>query len=60
MKMPRSFSRRSRDIGDDQVHPQHLLLGEHEAGVDDDEVAGELQHHHVLADLPQSTQGDDA
>ncbi len=46
------------DVGDHQVNPQHLLLGEHEAGVDDDHVLGELQHHHVLADLSQATQRD--
>ena len=40
------------DVGDHQVHPQHLLLGEHKAGIDDDEVFAQFEDHHVLADLP--------
>ena len=47
------------DIGDDQVHAEHVLFGEHEAGVDGDEVLAVLEEHHVLADLSESSQGYD-
>ena len=39
------------DVRDDQVDPQHVLFGEHQAAVDDDDVVGVLDDHHVLADL---------
>jgi len=47
-------------VRDDKVHPQHVALREHDAGINDDGVAPVLEHQHVLADLPQSPQGDDA
>ncbi len=49
-----------RDIGDDQVHPKHLFLWEHEAGVDGDDVVAALEQHHVLADLAEAAEGDNA
>ena len=45
-------------VGDDVIDPQHVVLGEHDAGVDHQHVVAILQRHHVLPDLPQSTQGD--
>ena len=47
------------DVGDDQVDPEHLLVGEHEPAVDHDDVVAVLEHVHVLADFPHSTEGDD-
>ena len=47
------------DVGDHQVDAQHLLLGEHQAGVDDQDPAVVLDRHHVDADLAQPTEGDD-
>ena len=48
------------DVGDDQVDPEHLLIGEHEPAVDDDDVVAVLEDVHVLADLPDASEGDDA
>src|SRR3972149_5912618 len=55
---PRDPRRDVGDVRDDQIDAQHLLLGEHEAGVDDDEVFAKLEDHHVLADLAEAAQGD--
>ena len=44
------------DVGDDEVDPEHLLVGEHEAAVDDDDVVAVLEHVHVLADLAHAAQ----
>jgi len=46
-------------VRDDIVDSQHVVLREHQAGVDDDGVIAVLDRHHVFADLPQATQGDD-
>ena len=48
------------DVGDDEVDAEHLLVGEHEAAVDDDDVVAVLEHVHVLADLPHPAERDDA
>jgi hypothetical protein len=47
-------------VGDDEVHPVHVRLGEHQAGVYDQDVLAVLHGHHIFADFPQSSQGDDA
>lgn len=47
-------------VGDDDVHPQHILIWKHEAAVYDQDLAAELQGGHVLADLGDAPQGDDA
>ena len=47
------------EVGDDDVDPEHLLLGEHEAGVDEDEVVVDLQDERVAADLAQAAERDD-
>ena len=44
-------------VGDNQVYPQHVLFRELDPAVNDDDVVAALQGHHVLADLPQSAQG---
>ena len=48
------------DVGDDEVDAEHLLVGEHEAAVDDDDVVAVLEDVHVLADLPHPAERDDA
>ena len=47
------------DVRDDEVYPEHLFVGEHEAAVDHDDVVAVLEDVHVLADLPHASQGDD-
>ena len=49
-----------RDVGDDEVDPEHLLVGEHEPAVDDDDVVAVLEHVHVLADLADAAERDDS
>ncbi len=44
------------EVGDDDVDPQHLVLGEHEAGVHHHQVVVGLQGHQVEADFPQAAQ----
>jgi hypothetical protein len=48
------------DVGNDEIDAEHLLVGEHQAAVDDDDVVAVLEHVHVLADLAHAPQGDDA
>ena len=48
------------NVGDDQVHSQHSLLGKLDAAVDNDDVVAVFEGHHVLADFPQPSQGNDA
>ena len=45
-----------RHVGNDQIDAQHLLVGEHESGIDEHEVVAILQDHHVLADLAETAQ----
>ena len=47
------------DVGDDEVDAEHLLVGEHQAAVDDDDVVAVLDDVHVLADLPHPAERDD-
>src|SRR6266545_1972642 len=44
-------------VRNDEVHTQHLFVGEHDAGVNEDQVIGKLESHHILADLAQPAQG---
>ena len=39
------------NIRDYQVNAQHLLLGKHKPGINNDDVVLILHHHHVLANL---------
>ena len=55
---PRGTLPQIGDVGDNQVYPQHILFRELDPAVDDDDVVAALQGHHVLADFPQSAQGD--
>jgi hypothetical protein len=47
------------DVGDDQVDPEHLLVGEHQAAVDHDDVIAVFEDVHVLADLAHPAKRDD-
>ena len=49
-----------RDVRDDEVDAQHLLVREHQARVDDDHVVALLDGHHVLADLADTAERDHA
>ena len=46
-------------LRDHEIDPQHLLFGEHEAGVHGDDRVAVLEQHHVLADLAETAQGND-
>ena len=45
-----------RHIGHDQVDAEHLLVGEHQAAVDDHDLVAVLEDVHVLADLAHAAQ----
>jgi hypothetical protein len=47
-------------VGDHEVDAEHLVLGEHHAGVDGDDVVAGLDHHHVAADLAEAAERDAA
>ena len=47
-------------IGDDIVHSQHIVIGEHQPGIDYQDLPVILVHHHILSDLTQAANGDDA
>jgi hypothetical protein len=42
-----------RDIGNHEIDAQHLLVGELESRIDDEQILPVLQDMHVLADLPR-------
>ena len=48
-----------RDVGDDEVDPEHLLVREHQTAVDDDDLVPVLEDVHVLADLAHPAERDD-
>ena len=48
------------NVRDDEVNAQHPFLRELDAAINDDDVVGVFEGHHVLADLPQPSQGYDA
>ena len=47
-------------VGHDEVDAEHLLVGEHQAAVDDHDLVAVLEDVHVLADLAHPTERDDA
>ena len=49
-----------RDIGDDEIDSGHVLLGKQDARVDDHGLIAVLNDHHILADLAEAAQRDDA
>ena len=46
-------------IRDDQVDAQHIMVGEHNARVDDQDVAAVFDSRHIFSNFPQSSEGDD-
>ena len=48
------------EVGQDEVDPGMVVVGEHDAGVDDDHVVPVLEDGHVLADPVQPAERDDA
>ena len=48
------------EIGDDVIDPQHVIFGEHQPGVYDQDILTVFVDHHVLADFPESPQWDDS
>src|ERR671910_775900 len=53
------IDRHARELGEDEVDAEHLLVGEHESTVDDDDVVAILEDVHVLADLAHPAERDD-
>ena len=49
-----------REVGQDEVDAEVLVAREREAGVDDDDLVAELVDGHVLADLAEAAERDDA
>jgi len=43
-------------IGDHQIHPQHVAVGERHAAVYDDDIALALDERDILSDLIQTSQ----
>ena len=48
------------EVGEDQVDPGLVGLGEEHAAVDDEQPAGVLEDRHVAADLAETAERDDA
>ena len=48
------------EIRDDLVDPQDIVVGEHDPGIDDQNLIIVFVDHHVFTDFPQTTQGNDA
>ncbi len=44
-------------IGNDEIDAQHVIFGEHDARIDDEDVILILKRRHVLADLAQTPEG---
>ena len=63
IRMPRSLWMPLLDVSDVrdyEVDAEHVLVGEHQAGVDDRRGPRSSRRiMHVLADLPEAAQGDD-
>jgi hypothetical protein len=47
-------------IGNDEVDAQHVVFGEHDAAIDQDDVLAVLEGRHVLADFAAPAERDDA
>ena len=45
-------------IGNNKIDAEHLLVGEHYSGIDNDDVVTILYDHHILSDFPQASQWD--
>uniref|UniRef100_E6PFQ5 Uncharacterized protein n=1 Tax=mine drainage metagenome TaxID=410659 RepID=E6PFQ5_9ZZZZ len=47
-------------IVDDDIDAEHLLVGEHQSAIDDDEIVVGFDHGHVAADLAAAAERNDA
>ena len=47
------------DVGNDDVDAEQFGLGEHEPGIDDDNVVAPADGHAVHTELAQAAEGDD-
>jgi hypothetical protein len=47
------------DVGDNDVDAKQFGFGEHESGVDDDDVVSPADRHAVHAEFAEAPQGDD-
>ena len=45
------------NVGNDDVHAQQLGFGEHQAGIDDDDVIAPAHGHAVHSELAETAQG---
>ncbi len=48
-----------RNVGNDDVHAEELGFGEHQSGVDDDDVVAPAHGHAVHTELAQTSEGND-
>ena len=48
------------DVGDDQIDAVHIVLGEAQAAVHDEHIVAVFEHGHILPDLIQPAERDDA
>ena len=48
------------EVRQHEVDPRHIRLGEHQADVDDDQLAVDLDTGAVATDLPEATEEDDS
>ena len=47
------------DIRDDEVDAEHVFIREHQSRIDDEDLIIHADDSHILADLPQTSEGDD-
>ena len=47
------------DVGDDDVDAEQFGFGEHQSGIDDDDVVSPAHGHAVHAEFAEAAQGDD-
>ena len=48
-----------RHVGNDQVDAVHFLIREAKTAVDDDDILAVFEYGHILADLVETTKGND-
>ena len=48
------------EIGNDVIDPQHIVFGEHETGIDNQDLIVIFVRHHIGTDFPQATQGNNS
>ncbi len=45
------------EIRDDVIDPQHIILWEHDARIDDENILTIFDRHHIFPDFPQPPEG---